>query len=156
MAEMLRTGLLNEVSSEWKLLIQRICTCSLVCALTTCERDPRLQMYVHNERCHCTIVKSVSYSSVDEVLCSASAHEVIWFPNRSLTLCFITPLSYQPVEFSRKTLSPSRSCLLCGNFHTGRRRLLMSYFSLWNLNFIINHSTILVKKSMPDIEALLL
>lgn len=52
------------------------------------------------------IVKSVAYSSVVVLSCSASAHEVAGLKNGSLTLFLITVLSYQPVEFSRRTLPP--------------------------------------------------
>lgn len=52
------------------------------------------------------IVKSVAYSLVVVLSCSASAHEVAGLKNGSLTLFLITVLSYQPVEFSRRTLPP--------------------------------------------------
>lgn len=49
----------------------------------------------------------------------------------SVALCLITVLSYQPVEFSRKTICPSLSHSLSADFHTEKWRDLSLYFSLW-------------------------
>lgn len=114
-----------------KLLISELC-------VHMCSKTCKKWMLILLDCSHCRIVKS--YSSVVVLSCSASAHEVAGLKNRSLPLCLITVLSYQPVEFSRKTLSPALTPAHSPETFTQRREGNLSlYFSLWNPCSICNH-----------------
>lgn len=115
-----------------KLFISEVC-------VHVCSKTCKKWMQILLDCSHRRIVKS--YSSVVVLSCSASAHEGAGLKNRSLPLCLIAVLSYQPVEFSRKTRSPALTPACSLETFTQRREGNLSlYFSLWTPCSICNHS----------------
>lgn len=80
-----------------------------------------------------SIISSVQLCNGGNIVLPASAHDVAGL-RTARSLCLITVLSYQPVEFSRKALSPS----LSRDSHTEKRRDLSLYF-LCGTYLISNH-----------------